>query len=390
MNERHQQKDLWERVYPIWHGVALLALVATTAAALNVETSPEQHAGLLALSGLLIPWYGLSLWTKTRTAHPLWLGLYYLLGWGMWFVLVLFNPMFYLLLFVLYPHPFQFVRMPLALGPIVGLTLAGVGREWLVRGELPGVSTVFLPVGLLVAVTIGGFVWLIIYESKQRQDIIDKLEATRAELAQAEREAGVRTERERMAHEIHDTLTQGFTSIIMYLEAARTGTDDPQYIDAALDVARGSLHEARRFVENRQPELLTDLPLTNALRQTVRGWSAQTGTAARFSATGDETQINDRVRHAVLRILQEALANVHQHAAADTVHVTLSQMPDRILLDVIDNGRGFAPSAAGEGGFGIGGMHKRAHDADGILTVESAPGDGTTITANLPIHEEKT
>lgn len=380
-------KEMWERGLPLWHGVVLFSLLATLLFTLTLVVPRNFHAGVVILSALLIPWYMLSLRFDTRQADTLWIILYYLVGWSIWFVLTLISMIFYLLLFVLYPHPFMNVRMPLAVVPVVLLAIFSVLRGLLLPAGLSLEWFIFTLIGMPVALTIGGFVWVIIYESKERQKVIDKLEATRAELAEAEHEAGIRKERERLAHEIHDTLTQGFTSIIMYLEAARGDPENRATIDSALAVARDSLREARRFVHARQPQPLEALSLPEALRQTVTAWSAQTGIQAIFEANGGPVNLTPSQRHALLRILQEALANVHQHAEASRVNVTLSTMPDRVLLDIIDDGRGFDISDTGDGSFGIQGMRRRAADVGGDLVIESQPGKRTILTVDIPIEE---
>lgn len=380
-------KEMWERGLPLWHGVVLFSMLATLFFALSLVVPRDLHAGVVILSVLLILWYALSLRFDTRQAHVTWIVLYYLVGWSIWFLLTLISMIFYLLLFVLYPHPFMNVRMPLAVVPVVLLAILSVMRGLLLPAGLSLEWLIFTVIGMPVALTIGGFIWVIIYESKERQKIIEKLEATRAELAQAEHETGIRKERERMAHEIHDTLTQGFTSIIMYLEAAKGDPENRATIDSALAVARDSLREARRFVHARQPQPLEALSLLEALRQTVTTWSAQTGIQATFEANGNPVNLTASKRHALLRILQESLANVHQHADASRVNVTLSAMPDRVLLDIIDDGNGFNMDDASDSNFGIRGMYRRADDAGGELIIESKPGKRTTLTVDIPVQE---
>ncbi|MGK5632468.1 sensor histidine kinase [Streptomyces sp. URMC 123] len=216
--------------------------------------------------------------------------------------------------------------------------------------------------------------------------------ALQAQLLLQAREAGVADERRRLAAEIHDTLAQGLTGIVAQLQAADTGTDPERarvHLRRAADLARHSLGEARRSVQNLGPAALEHDTLPEALRKTVSAWSERTGIAARFSVTGTAEPLHDEVAATLLRIAQEALANTERHSGAARAGVTLSYMGDEITLDVRDDGRGFDPLAVpartAGGGFGLGGMRARAERLAGGVAVESAPGDGTAISARVPL-----
>ncbi|MBO8191603.1 sensor histidine kinase [Streptomyces oryzae] len=206
------------------------------------------------------------------------------------------------------------------------------------------------------------------------------------------REAGVADERRRLAAEIHDTIAQGLTGIIAQLQVV-AATPDPgqarEHLDRAQSLARRSLGEARRSVHNLAPAALEHDTLPEALKKTVAEWSERTGVPARFTATGTAEPLHEEVAATLLRIAQEALANTAKHAAADRVGVTLSYMGDEITLDVRDDGRGFdQPAAAprsGSGGFGLDGMRARAARIAGSVAVESEPGQGTAISARVPL-----
>jgi signal transduction histidine kinase len=217
-----------------------------------------------------------------------------------------------------------------------------------------------------------------------------------AQLLLQAREAGVADERRRLAAEIHDTLAQGLTGIIAQLQVV-TATPDPArarvHLQRAADLARQSLGEARRSVQNLSPVALEHATLPEALKKTVADWSERTGITARFTVTGTEEPLHDEVAATLLRIAQEALANAERHSGASRAGVTLSYMGDEITLDVRDDGRGFDPAAVptrtGGGGFGLDGMRARAERLAGCVTLETAPGDGTAISARVPlVHDD--
>lgn len=225
-----------------------------------------------------------------------------------------------------------------------------------------------------------------------RQQTIAELEVARHELATAEREAGMLAERQRLARDIHDTLTQNFTSIVMHLAAAEPDLATipmhaNQHIDQARQSARDGLSEARRLVWALRPEVLDQASLPEALQRLAQSWSSASGVAATLTITGLPRPLATHVEVMLLRVAQEALANVHKHAHAEHVSLTLSFMEDTLLLDVQDDGVGFVqeilPAAHREGGYGLTSMRERVQQLGGTLTVESALGEGTTVVVEI-------
>ncbi|MFI6418590.1 sensor histidine kinase [Streptomyces sp. NPDC050842] len=214
-----------------------------------------------------------------------------------------------------------------------------------------------------------------------------------AQLLLQAREAGVADERRRLAAEIHDTIAQGLTGVIAQLQAAAATPDRERadtHLRRAAGLARDSLGEARRSVRNLSPVALEHDTLSEALRKTVADWAERTGVDTRFTVTGTELPLHDEVAATLLRIAQEALSNAARHSGASRAGVTLSYMGDEITLDVRDDGRGFDPHARPEhdgagGGFGLDGMRARAERLTGSVTVEAAPGEGTAISARVPL-----
>ena len=278
----------------------------------------------------------------------------------------------------------------------------------------PTVSTVAIWV-LLACVDVvltGGFVLLGMKTEEQNQarkgmiaelaaanhrleEIMAENTGLQAQLLTQAREAGAGDERQRMAREIHDTLAQGLMGIITQLEAAQQTVHDTERerrIGNAKRLARDSLAEARRSVQALRPQALEDSRLPEALADEVARWSATSGVPGEVETTGDARVLHPEVEVTLLRVAQEALANVAKHAGASRAGVTLSYMEDVVSLDVRDDGAGFVPPArpnapngslAG-GGFGLIAMRQRVSRLAGQLEIESEPGSGTAVSASLP------
>lgn len=216
-------------------------------------------------------------------------------------------------------------------------------------------------------------------------------------LVEQARQAGISTERQRLAHEIHDTLAQGFTSIIMHMEAAEQALAQQSpavhhHVSLARDTARDHLLQARRVVWALRPQPLERAPLPEALQRTVNRWAAESGIPADFIITGEIVTLNPAGEVALLRAAQEALANIRKHAQATQVTVTLSYFDDQLLLDVQDDGRGFDPAEIAKrerepdkGGFGLQTMRERLEQVGGTVSLETTPEEGTTVTFILPL-----
>jgi signal transduction histidine kinase len=314
---------------------------------------------------------------------------------GLWFVLAGIHPSFFSLLLVLYPQIFRHLRLSLAIPASVALSMAVVWREMLESGR-PLSESWGAIIGGLVSVIFGSLfaLWItrIIEQSYERRQLIEQLEATRSELASAEREGGRLAERQRLARDIHDTLAQGFVSIVLQIQAAEAelpeGAEGARsHLERARRTARDNLAEARRLVWDLRPEALAAAPLGDALGRLTGRLAEETGVAATATVTGTPRPLSADAEVTLLRVTQEALANVSRHAHAGRVAVTLSYMDGETALDVHDDGDGFAPTADGfgpNGGLGLRGMRERVEALGGRLAVESTPGRGTTIAVTVP------
>ncbi len=219
-----------------------------------------------------------------------------------------------------------------------------------------------------------------------------------ARLYEETRQMAVMEERNRMAREIHDTLAQGFSGIILQLEAAEqalTG-DVPateRHLNQARSLARKSLAEARRSVWNLRPQALEQLRLVEAIKQEVDKFSQSIGVNAKFSVFGARRELPPEIETGLLRICQESLANVRKHAKATEVEVNLNFNESALELSIRDNGVGLKSRAASgdgskRGTFGLISMQERARGLGGTLELQSRRGKGTLVRVVIPTSKE--
>lgn len=275
-------------------------------------------------------------------------------------------------------------------------SVAGLSAVFLAVSAIDGTVTVREVAGValtgLAVIVVHGLVGRIHRQNQDQRQLIDELRATRAELAAREREAGVLAERERLARDIHDSLAQGFTSIVMLLEAADAHLDADAVdvrasIDQARQAARDHLAEARRVVWSLRPGPLEHGALAGALEILVDTTFAATGTQAELRVDGDPIPLDPAQELVLFRAAQETLANAARHASATSVVCTLTYLGDETILDVHDGGTGFDPDAVTptpEGGIGLVGLADRVAAAGGQLHIDTTPGMGTTITVTVP------
>jgi signal transduction histidine kinase len=226
-------------------------------------------------------------------------------------------------------------------------------------------------------------------ETAERQRLLDELVATRDDLARAHLEAGARAERERLTAEIHDTLAQGFTSVVLAARRARhaAAAQDVDVtvadIDHIEDLGRAGVDASRRLMSSLAPAELEDRTLSAALALLGDPAPSAGSPVVQVRVDGDNHGLSTDVEVAVLRIAQEALANARRHAKAERVVITLTYQPSTVSLDIVDDGVGFDP-ASRRRGFGLTGMRRRADQLGGTLDVDSEVGQGSTVNATIP------
>ena len=208
------------------------------------------------------------------------------------------------------------------------------------------------------------------------------------------RELAVLEERNRMAREIHDTMAQGFTGIVLQLEAAEQAFEEapaelPDHLDRAKTLARECLQEARRSVWDLLPRALEEHTLAEALREEVRKFASEGPTRADLRVSGTLREISSYAQTALLRICQESLTNVRKHARATEVELHLEFDSEFIRLSISDNGVGIlsgkGAEETGEGGFGIKGMEQRANLLRGVLKISKGINKGTRVEVTIPV-----
>jgi signal transduction histidine kinase len=299
------------------------------------------------------------------------------------------------LLFLAYPQVWFLVESPRP-GILWTLVLAiastvGPAVGW-TRGTEPLSGVVETLIGLSFSIALGLWVSRVLAQSRERATLIRELESTRAELADAHHEQGALAERERLAREVHDTLAQGYTSIVVLAQTAAAQL--PVDRDAAAErvalieeVARENLAEARAMVAAFAPVALDSATLVEALERLTDRFGRETGLATRLdtAALADGGSRLTRAEEIVLlRGAQEALANVRRHASASAVVLRLSRIGDAVSVHVQDDGVGFDPSAAE--GVGLAGLRVRAEEVGGAVDVASVPGQGTRVTVRVPVR----
>jgi len=315
----------------------------------------------------------------------------------LWVLLLVLHEAFFMVAFSAYAQVFGFLPSPRSAIPAAVVLTAGLLAMQAMGMEHPTPAAFLIAVSAAAAgILLSLWVDAIIRQSTDRHRLIEELEATRAELAAAERQAGMLGERQRLAGEIHDTLAQGFTSIVTLLEAtdaelAPGQTTARRHLKHALQTARDNLGEARRFVWALQPEALDQSTLVEALGRLGVLMTEETGVETRVVVTGTPAVLSAGAEVALLRAAQEGLANIRKHASATRAVVTLSYLEDRVVLDVTDDGRGFDTGAIGDGsgglagGLGLRGLKARLAVLGGVLDIESTPGEGTALVAQLPL-----
>jgi signal transduction histidine kinase len=306
----------------------------------------------------------------------------------------------WMLAFALCPHCFHVAAPRQAIGAAVAINVIG-GSLVIYRASGEAnliIALAFMAFGVIGSIAVGGYVLRIVHHSRDQAELIGQLRATRAELAEANRDAGMLAERQRLAGEIHDTIAQGCTSIVMLIQAARSeiGRDAAaarRHLALAEETARGNLADSRALVAALAPAQLDGGKLDEALRRLANQAAAQLGGGADFVVGGSPRPLATGAEVMLLRVCQEALANVRKHARAQRAWVRLSYGPDDVRLEIGDDGAGFDAThfgpadvgpADGNGGYGLRGMRTRVTEAGGRLTVCSAPGAGTSVSVEVP------
>ncbi|MFC0674462.1 sensor histidine kinase [Brachybacterium hainanense] len=298
--------------------------------------------------------------------------------------------------FVWLAFPLFFLALFALRAPAGSLMLAAVA-VWailtpLLRGDQAelGVGEVLGPlVGAAFSLIAHGVYGMLEKEARRSRVLVAELQEAQAELAESERGKGVAEERERLAQDIHDTLAQGLNSIVLLSRGAQARHPEAARAFSRIEeTARENLADARRLVRD-----LSDPPagasLEQALRRVIRRAELLEG-APRCELRIDAAvgEVPPEQVETLELAARSLVANVLQHAQARRCVITAAWWPDRVSLDVADDGRGFdassPPPRRAEGGDGLALLRRRVAAADGEMTIDAAPGEGTRVGIVLP------
>lgn len=306
---------------------------------------------------------------------------------------IAFNPLACIYAFVGYLDSYRFVagRQLYALIPTTALLMAvgqAGGFDMVVGAPLlfAGIAAVNLFLAMLML-----YLSLVRErETAEREQTLAALQqatsrnqALQEELLRQARESGVDEERARLSREIHDTVAQGLVGVIRQLETVGGDLEAEarRRVAIAEEAARDCLVEARRAVEALAPQQLTEAGTAHGLGELVARWARTHRIVATFDA--DEAPCHGAHAAVLIRVAQEALANVSRHSGAGTVTVTLSGSENEQSLQVTDDGRGFDAETVTRG-HGLANMAQRVEAVGGRLRVSSHEDAGTTVIATVP------
>jgi signal transduction histidine kinase len=270
----------------------------------------------------------------------------------------------------------------ISVGVFVGYWAWGDFLNLLVAAAVAALSLAF-------SLALGLWITRIEEYGQERARLLAELEAAQEELAAMHRDTGVTSERERLAREIHDTLAQSLTGLVLLAQRAAREIEPT---DAAAETvalieqtAREALGESRALVAANAP-VRVESDLRDALVRLGERFERETG--VRVTTEVDELPLDRDLQVVLLRCTQEALANVRKHAHAASARVKVMAGDGEVELTVTDDGVGPA-SADEDSGFGVSGMRERLALVGGRLSLEPGATTGTVLRATVPIREKE-
>ncbi|QMW66496.1 sensor histidine kinase [Mumia sp. ZJ1417] len=358
-----------------------------------------EGASVLGLVAVSVLWvlFGHTLPLRRRALRPVPAGIYFVGLLALCVTLMTYSDIFLVFTIAGFFHAYLLRPWPLGVLGVLATSVAlngSVMRVW--DDPTPEMLAEFLLIVAVQTAAIGVGIVLTARsepEERKREELVERLEAAlhenaglHAQLVAQARESGAQDERQRLAGEIHDTLAQGLAGIITQLQAAersaREQGETDEHVARALRLARSSLTEARRSVQALAPQELGRAHLPDALRTLTERWSEDHEMTAQLEVTGTREPLSPAIEVSLFRVAQESLTNVAKHAEASRVGVTLSYTGPEVLLDVRDDGRGFVKGVGT--GFGLTSMRQRIRGVGGHVEVQSAPGEGTSVSARVP------
>jgi len=197
------------------------------------------------------------------------------------------------------------------------------------------------------------------------------------------------SERKRLARELHDETGQALTSILLGLKPLEVSMADDQSRAALAELREhvvAALQDVRRLAVELRPAVLDDFGLVPALERLTDAFAEQTNIRVDFHSALGDTRLPNEVETALYRVVQESLTNIVKHANAQRVSVSIARRPSGAAAVIEDDGKGFDQRTLREDGLGLLGMRERLGLIDGRLEIESRPGAGTTVVAEVPLR----
>ncbi|MFF8818119.1 sensor histidine kinase [Leucobacter sp. NPDC015123] len=387
-------------------GQHLIALALTIIGAIRAVGDGVPAAAAITAGLAILAWHTAGTFLPRKTLSPnavVW----WLVGFAaVWIAAVAVSPEFVWLAFLLWLLAGHL--LPLRWGVAFSVfVFAVVAIAPILHHGTTSYANLFGPlIGGIFAFGISRGYLQLLHEAAERERLVTSLKLAQAEmselqdeLAVAQREAGAIAERTRISRDIHDTIAQALSSIRLIAHAANSRTEDPA---AALSLrqveslASDSLADVRRIVAELLPAELEDGALAAALERILDRARDEAGIAVELHVDETLPLLPTEVEVGLLRSAQSALANVRLHAAATRVVVSLIDAGDTVRMDIIDDGRGFdvaewdQSSTIGASSYGLRFMRNRLRELGGGLDVESGPGEGTALSAYLPIRAADT
>ncbi|MGW8318679.1 MAG: histidine kinase [Candidatus Promineifilaceae bacterium] len=212
-----------------------------------------------------------------------------------------------------------------------------------------------------------------------------------ARLRHQESNLMVLQERNRLARDLHDSVTQSLYSVMLFAEASRRKLEAGQegqaasYLTRVTETSQQALREMRLLIHKLRPAVLQEEGLARALQQRLKAVEGRSGIEHELFVEGD-LALSPRLEEALYHVSQEALNNSLKHARASKVIVRLCRDEGQVVLEVSDNGRGFDPEkAASSTGIGLKSMHERIEACGGSVNLQSTLGAGTTVDVRVPL-----
>lgn len=368
--------------YSRWWHVAVLGVTAVMVAALLAQARSTTHlaVGLAGAALLLLVWFagGRRAFESDRRGAVVVLGVAVAV------------------LLLVSGHPslaiVQAVALPMAWSLVDGVRRAIAANVLVIAAVTTGyiaglgpspevIAEVAIIEGLSLAFSIAFGLWISrIHEiSAERAALVDELRAAQEQVAALGREAGATGERERWARELHDTIAQDLTGVVLLAQRARRETDPAEALGLLEESARRALDETRALVAASAP-IGIDAGLGPALERLAERFARETGLDVEVE--GAPPALPRDLEVVLLRVAQEGLANARKHAGAERMRLRIAERDGRVRLVVADDGSGFDPEAP-TSGFGLAGMRERLALAGGRLEVTSGA-RGTALAAWLP------